>query len=103
VTDHKGVNQSFDGTNTISEVGREPTFAPTKQPINISAETVTTIVTRRAAGDLAADIGRDLGITPLDVLDIVREVRRGERLASPEVVELALQASPVRQILATES
>jgi hypothetical protein len=72
----------------------ETTAAPVRPRIEVPADVVAAIVRRRVAGDLAADIGRDFGMTPLDVLDLVREVRRGERAASPEVAELARRTVP---------
>jgi hypothetical protein len=36
---------------------------------------------RRAKGDLVADIGRDLGRTPLEVLDALRAERRRREAA----------------------
>jgi hypothetical protein len=42
---------------------------------DLSAEVVAEIVRRRSDGELAADIGKIFGLTPLDVLNVVREAR----------------------------
>lgn len=47
-------------------------------------DTATIMWDRRAKGDLVADIGRDLGRTPLEVLDALRAERRRREAAGIE-------------------
>lgn len=50
-----------------------------------AAGTVKIIWDRRMNGDLLADIGRDLGFTPVEVLDILRaeKLRREAGVVNP--------------------
>jgi hypothetical protein len=79
---------------TEHEAATETTAAPMGPPIEVAADIVAAIVRRRVAGELAADIGRDFAMTAVGVLDLIREVRRGERAAAPEIVELVRQTVP---------
>jgi hypothetical protein len=66
----------------------------------IPADTAKIMWDRRAKGDLVADIGHDLGRTPLEVLDALREERRrreaagiaGAAPADPQITSLGESA-----------
>jgi hypothetical protein len=83
------ISGAHDGGTCLLRTGSRP--AP------LGLDTVAVIVRRRENGELAADIGRDYGLTPLGVLDLLREVRNGEWAVPAAVVEMAERAVSLRR------
>jgi hypothetical protein len=95
-----------DPSALVGRVGRSVAEVPSgvvarisgaRSPADIGVEDIADIVRRRAGGELVADIGAPHGLTPLGVLDLLREVRNGQRAVPAEVVEMAERAASMRR------